>query len=1221
MALNWTPRVDGQDDVMAEDVNTLANAISGAETDINSLSSGVSELETVVQTHIGDDYNAHKMMARIKKAIHDHNHDEDAHDEIFYTKQQVDEKIDAAATTVYNLVGPATVTELNAISSEPAIGDVYSITEGGNLDKNPFDQSSATISVSAGNSVSWSEDGWYILPGSVDLSNYATTSDVSDTISTHNESELAHEDIRDDIEQVDSAVTTHVNDTNNPHEVTKTQIGLGNVDNVKQATKTEFDEHVNNDIDAHGIVKDALYKNAGPATVSMLNTATEVEENSVYTVTDAGTVKVNPAYPDSETFDVVAGDRVVGSFMFDTVTWEKFTDSQHVTDEYIADIADDEITNHNENPNAHQSMIADKISEHNVATITHTDIRDRVDSFDHYYDIKIIPASTDLFDIEIINNEAAISGIKTGAEIPEILVLPYQYISDGEVYPITSVQNSSIASQSIVKLIFPDTIVDIEEDAIIAENLVTAVIPVSVEHIGEGAFFNTNLSEVYYTGTEAEWNLIDIESPNDFLIYSTKHYNYRPAKITDVKDAINTAIVGVFALQGSATVAELNALDEPTSVSVGYMYTMSDGGSLIINPFSQSSDTITVVAGDCVSWTADGWKDLGQLVDLSDYSTTDQMNASINTKIGAHNTNDNAHTDIRNEMSAAAGVVQSHVESTTAHGIGTTVSNAITSHNTSDSAHSDIRNMLDDITVPTANLFNVNDPDVFDGRIGASGSIIQDNTLLTTGYFEVQSGDTIYCTRKRSSDNARVNLNIRYYYIFDAQKNRIGDVHQAGTDVNTFTISDAGAVYARITFEKAQWGNNLLDPMICTTADAEYVPYGVTINPNTLTKPVNELIDVALDDFVATEDNVDFVKDSSNVFDMTSVGNQNNYILDSTKTVDNQTTRNDAHFISHIIPCQYGDVIRLNTDFYIIYGFKADGTYSRAYTLAQYPSRTVTIDRYNVTQIRVDFEKTNLSENWIQSCMITKNNDMPTVYEPFGETFLTNDITLNDTQKNKVVSIINNTIGKGADILQGKILACAGDSITYGLRADVDPDTGWYKTYGALVALRHGMTYYNYGISGSTLSNVSGHNAFSDTRYTNMADDIDYLTIWFGYNDYAYATLGTIDSSDDSTFYGAWNKVLPYLIDKYPTTKIGLVVPYATNANWREAVRLIGKKWGLPYFDLMSEYTPLFYDKEYTVDADTVVARQATFLADGTHPNQTGYDYLSTIFENWLLSL
>jgi hypothetical protein len=42
----------------------------------------------------------------------------------------------------------------------------------------------------------------------------------------------------------------HADSTLNPHQVTKSQVGLSNVDNVKQATKSEFDSHVV-DFDAH----------------------------------------------------------------------------------------------------------------------------------------------------------------------------------------------------------------------------------------------------------------------------------------------------------------------------------------------------------------------------------------------------------------------------------------------------------------------------------------------------------------------------------------------------------------------------------------------------------------------------------------------------------------------------------------------------------------------------------------------------------------------------------------------------------------------------------------------------------------------------------------------------------------------------------------------------------------------------------------------------------
>ncbi|WP_374004872.1 pyocin knob domain-containing protein [Bacillus velezensis] len=45
-------------------------------------------------------------------------------------------------------------------------------------------------------------------------------------------------------------LAAHKNDMNNPHKTTKAQIGLGNVDNVQQAAKKDFDRH-NQDLDRH----------------------------------------------------------------------------------------------------------------------------------------------------------------------------------------------------------------------------------------------------------------------------------------------------------------------------------------------------------------------------------------------------------------------------------------------------------------------------------------------------------------------------------------------------------------------------------------------------------------------------------------------------------------------------------------------------------------------------------------------------------------------------------------------------------------------------------------------------------------------------------------------------------------------------------------------------------------------------------------------------------
>ena len=55
------------------------------------------------------------------------------------------------------------------------------------------------------------------------------------------------------------------------------------------------------------------------------------------------------------------------------------------------------------------------------------------------------------------------------------------------------------------------------------------MIPGSVTTIGDRAFYNcTNLTDIYYTGSEADWAQITIGDDNYDLTDATIHYNYVP---------------------------------------------------------------------------------------------------------------------------------------------------------------------------------------------------------------------------------------------------------------------------------------------------------------------------------------------------------------------------------------------------------------------------------------------------------------------------------------------------------------------------------------------------------------------------------------------------------------------------------------------------------------------------------------------------------------------
>ena len=64
--------------------------------------------------------------------------------------------------------------------------------------------------------------------------------------------------------------------------------------------------------------------------------------------------------------------------------------------------------------------------------------------------------------------------------------------------------------------------------------LARVFIPASVASIGDAAFYNTSLTDVYYGGTEEEWNAIQIGQYNSHLTGANIHYNSAYAEVSSV---------------------------------------------------------------------------------------------------------------------------------------------------------------------------------------------------------------------------------------------------------------------------------------------------------------------------------------------------------------------------------------------------------------------------------------------------------------------------------------------------------------------------------------------------------------------------------------------------------------------------------------------------------------------------------------------------------------
>lgn len=68
---------------------------------------------------------------------------------------------------------------------------------------------------------------------------------------------------------IQTNLTTHAINKENPHFVSKSQIGLGSVDNIQQATKAEFNSHITNKSNPHGV------------TAAQLSVYTKAEANTL----------------------------------------------------------------------------------------------------------------------------------------------------------------------------------------------------------------------------------------------------------------------------------------------------------------------------------------------------------------------------------------------------------------------------------------------------------------------------------------------------------------------------------------------------------------------------------------------------------------------------------------------------------------------------------------------------------------------------------------------------------------------------------------------------------------------------------------------------------------------------------------------------------------------------------------------------------------------------
>lgn len=230
-----------------------------------------------------------------------------------------------------------------------------------------------------------------------------------------------------------------------------------------------------------------------------------------------------------------------------------------------------------------------------------------------------------------------------------------------------------------------------------------------------------------------------------------------------------------------------------------------------------------------------------------------------------------------------------------------------------------------------------------------------------------------------------------------------------------------------------------------------------------------------------------------------------------------------------------------------------------------------------------------------------------------------------------------------SDILLNKKWYACGDSFTHG---DFVGDTSGFPTtipsgqyagqnanYPYLIGSRTGCEVHNIAVNGSTLAQHAGSSSANCFTYPvtgllySIPSDADYITLYFGINDgHKGIPVGSSGDNDNTTFWGALNVALGYIVQNFPHARIGVIASNGCDSDgYPQAAVDAAKKWGVGYLDLDGAVgcrTMIRCRRSPASDAvKTIIFNQQKVSNDNSHPNAMAHAMESTFIEAWLKSL
>lgn len=222
-------------------------------------------------------------------------------------------------------------------------------------------------------------------------------------------------------------------------------------------------------------------------------------------------------------------------------------------------------------------------------------------------------------------------------------------------------------------------------------------------------------------------------------------------------------------------------------------------------------------------------------------------------------------------------------------------------------------------------------------------------------------------------------------------------------------------------------------------------------------------------------------------------------------------------------------------------------------------------------------------------------------------------------------------------ILEYKSYYALGDSFTHGDWNNDSSHPNWesdptlydaskqsYKTYPYWIAVRNNMDLHNLSGNGYRLvDHIVGREI-----YKQVPTDADYCTLMIGLNDGTLnKPLGTIDSTDPTTFYGCLNIIMTYYRANRPQMHFSVLILPNLKSAYANALKECAIKYGYPYLDFYNDPSiPAFmaYNDLNSAKAgmDVSVSAQVTAANrvsnDNWHPNMEAHKHMSNWVEEFI---